>query len=220
MQSVDERRLLMEPPSFRDGALAPDPESRDSGLDASHRPEMTAETCGYGSLLSQGRRETRSNGMIDRNWQLCRLFLPECRKRLPGQRRQHQRDHVIEALVPRLLAEEIAAENHAQGGAVRQIKETQRGDRNIKLYRVDCDDKVAARNASAHHGTDHFDERRVHRLDLGRTLEMARLGEVFGVEQRQKLGIPQEIIPGEVDQALDRVRRIEVFEIEGALLDP
>jgi hypothetical protein len=27
--------------SFRDGALAPDPESRDSGLDASHRPGMT-----------------------------------------------------------------------------------------------------------------------------------------------------------------------------------
>src|SRR5207302_241210 len=28
--------------SFRDGALAPDPESRDSGFDASHRPGMTA----------------------------------------------------------------------------------------------------------------------------------------------------------------------------------
>src|SRR5882724_2454756 len=27
--------------SFRDGALAPDPESRHSGLDASHRPGMT-----------------------------------------------------------------------------------------------------------------------------------------------------------------------------------
>jgi hypothetical protein len=28
-------------PSFRDGASAPDPESRDSGFDASHRPGMT-----------------------------------------------------------------------------------------------------------------------------------------------------------------------------------
>jgi 4-hydroxy-tetrahydrodipicolinate synthase len=28
-------------PSFRDGALAPDPESRDSGFDAAHRPGMT-----------------------------------------------------------------------------------------------------------------------------------------------------------------------------------
>src|SRR6266700_3785978 len=28
--------------SFRDGALAPDPESRDSGFDASQRPGMTA----------------------------------------------------------------------------------------------------------------------------------------------------------------------------------
>src|ERR1700694_2491355 len=33
-------------PSFRDGALAPDPESRDSGFDALHRPGMTA----YGFL--------------------------------------------------------------------------------------------------------------------------------------------------------------------------
>src|SRR5882724_13122650 len=32
---------LEDPPSFRDGALAPDPESRDSGSDASHRPGMT-----------------------------------------------------------------------------------------------------------------------------------------------------------------------------------
>src|SRR5664279_3506987 len=30
------------PLSFRDGAPAPDPESRDSGLDASHRPGMTS----------------------------------------------------------------------------------------------------------------------------------------------------------------------------------
>jgi len=29
---------LVGGPSFRDGALAPDPESRDSGFDASHRP--------------------------------------------------------------------------------------------------------------------------------------------------------------------------------------
>src|ERR1700739_2197336 len=29
--------------SFRDGARAPDPKSRDSGFDASHRPGMTAD---------------------------------------------------------------------------------------------------------------------------------------------------------------------------------
>jgi hypothetical protein len=31
----------ISPLSFRDGALAPDPESRDSGFDATHRPGMT-----------------------------------------------------------------------------------------------------------------------------------------------------------------------------------
>jgi hypothetical protein len=33
--------------SFRDGALAPDPESRDSGLDASHRPGMTGHDSAF-----------------------------------------------------------------------------------------------------------------------------------------------------------------------------
>src|SRR5580704_8525895 len=39
-----ERSEAIPGSSFRDGALAPDPESRDSGFDASHRPGMTA--CG------------------------------------------------------------------------------------------------------------------------------------------------------------------------------
>jgi hypothetical protein len=34
--------MVIENSSFRDGAQAPDPESRDSGFDASHRPGMTA----------------------------------------------------------------------------------------------------------------------------------------------------------------------------------
>src|SRR4029077_4054868 len=34
-------RRTKQLPSFRDGALAPDPESRDSGFDALHRPGMT-----------------------------------------------------------------------------------------------------------------------------------------------------------------------------------
>src|SRR5579862_8833224 len=49
---------------------------------------------------------------------------------------------------------------------------------------------------------------------------MARFGDVLGVEQRQELGIAQEIIPGELNEALDRLRRIEVFKIEPALLHP
>ena len=87
-----------------------------------------------------------------------------------------------------------------------------------KLHRIDGDAKIAAFDAARHHGADHLDERRVHRLDLGRALQMAGLGEVFGVEQRQEFRIADEVIPGEVDQPLDRLGRIEMFEIEAALL--
>src|SRR5260370_10310073 len=43
---------------------------------------------------------------------------------------------------------------------------------------------------------------------------------MFGVQKRQKLRVADEIIPGEVDQPLDRLWRIEMFQIEPALLDP
>ena len=43
---------------------------------------------------------------------------------------------------------------------------------------------------------------------------------IFGVEQRQKFRIADEIIPGEDDQARDRFGGIEVFQIETSFLDP
>ncbi len=48
---------------------------------------------------------------------------------------------------------------------------------------------------------------------------MARLRQIFGVQQRQKFRIANKIIPGEVDQPLDRPGRIEMFQIKPALLD-
>ncbi len=60
----------------------------------------------------------------------------------------------------------------------------------------------------------------MHRLDLGGPLEVARPRQIFGVQQRQKLGVADEIIPGEVDQPFDRLGRIEMFQIEPALFNP
>jgi hypothetical protein len=62
--------------SFRDGAFAPDPESRDSGFDASHRPGMTES--GYDPALS--RREAP---------EFCTNHLPRKQRAqgMPGARR-------------------------------------------------------------------------------------------------------------------------------------
>ena len=49
---------------------------------------------------------------------------------------------------------------------------------------------------------------------------MPRARQVLGIQQRQEFRIADEIIPGEIDQPLDRLRRIEMFQIEPALLDP
>ena len=42
---------------------------------------------------------------------------------------------------------------------------------------------------------------------------MPRFGKVLGIEQRQEFGIAQEIIPGEVNQPLDRFRPELVQEL-------
>src|ERR1019366_2774995 len=55
--SVNDRQGLITVRSFRDGPSGPDPESRDSGFDASHRPGMTGKVltvCGTG-LIPCGR---------------------------------------------------------------------------------------------------------------------------------------------------------------------
>ena len=49
---------------------------------------------------------------------------------------------------------------------------------------------------------------------------MARPRQIFGVQQRQELRVANEIIPGEVDQARNGLRRIEMLQIEPALFGP
>src|ERR1044072_3801767 len=84
-----------------------------------------------GPGLRRGDESRRSGGMMCRRAQFRRLFPGKERRGLAGQRRQHQRNHVLEPLVPRLLAEQIAAEDDAERGAVGEIEEAERGEGNI-----------------------------------------------------------------------------------------
>ena len=58
------------------------------------------------------------NRLPCRRPQFRNLGLAEIRGRFSRQRRQHQRHHVGEALVPRVLFQEVAAEDHAQSVAL------------------------------------------------------------------------------------------------------
>src|SRR5437667_10591672 len=55
-------------PSFRDGALAPDPESRDSGFDAAHRPGMTILTPPAPRLPASSSCPASSTGSRSPHW--------------------------------------------------------------------------------------------------------------------------------------------------------
>ena len=123
-----------------------------------------------------------------------------------------------EPFVLGFLVQEIAAEDHAERCRVGEIEEAQRRDGDVELHRIDRDLEIAAVDAAPHHGSDHLDEGRVHRLDLGRFLQVFGAREVLGLKQRQELGIAQEVVPGELDQPPDGLRRFEMFEIEPALL--
>ena len=91
----------------------------------------------------------KSNRLMRRRPQSRQPGFAEIRRRLPSQRRQHKRHHMREALVPRRLLQEIAAEDHGERGAVRQIEEAQPRDRNVELDRIDGDAEVAAFDTAA-----------------------------------------------------------------------
>ena len=73
--------------SFRDGAPAPDPESRDSGFDALHRPGMTtsgllrrcAHTCACSFRKPYSRRRSQSSRRCDRTTR-CSSDKRRCRR--------------------------------------------------------------------------------------------------------------------------------------------
>src|SRR5258708_15112157 len=74
-----------------------------------------------------------SNHLLRCGPQFQRGVLAKIRGRFSGQGRQHQCHHMSEAPVPRFLLQEVAAEDHAQCGAVRQIEKTQVCARKVEL---------------------------------------------------------------------------------------
>src|SRR6478672_10374115 len=86
------------------------------------------------------------------------LRLAEIRGRFSGQRREHKRDHVRKPLVPRLLFQQVAAEDHAEGCTVGEVEKTKAGDGDVELHRIDGGAEVAAFDAAPYHGADHLDE--------------------------------------------------------------
>src|SRR5690348_1252213 len=155
---------------------------------------------------------------MQRNAQFRELVPSENGEGFSSQRGQYEADHMIEPLVLGLLRQEVAAEDHAQGRAVGEIEEGERRDRNVELYRIDRDLEIAAGNPTVHDRADHLDEGRMHGFNLGRMLQVPGLREILRIQERQEFRVAQEIVPGEVDQALDRLGRIEMFKVEPALL--
>src|SRR3954453_3434711 len=92
---------------------------------------------GINPTMPRFRSPKRLNGMMGRGPQSRRNDLAEIGGRFSGQGCQHQRDHMGKALIPCLLTEEIAAEDYAERGAVREVEEAQCRDRNIELDWID-----------------------------------------------------------------------------------
>src|SRR5262245_7763170 len=171
-------------------------------------PALSGDWC----EMSPRRNGTgRSGGMMCRRPQLGRLFPGKRGRRLSCQRGQHQGNHMLEPLIPRLLAQEVAAKDDAEGRAIGEVEKAEPGDGNIKLHRIDGDAKIAGLDAAPHHVADHLDERRMHRLHLCGALEVLRFREILDIEQRQELGVADKVVPGEFDQTLDRLGRSEML---------
>src|SRR6202022_593933 len=109
-------------------------------------------SCGYGSRLKAGTtpemwhlpwQEQRGSSRLLRRRALLRgLVLPKHRRRFSRQRRQHQRDHVLQPLVPGFFRQEIAAKDYTESRAVREVEKAQRRDQDGGFHRTARDAKT------------------------------------------------------------------------------
>src|SRR5437773_2027377 len=112
---------------------------------------------------------------------------------------------------------EIAVEDARQRVPVGEIEIALTGDRDVELHRVDPRPEEALALAAAQDGAQRLHQRRMQLPYALRALHVAALVQVLAVEQRHELRMLEVIAPGEFDQALQRLARVAMLEVEVAL---
>src|SRR5437667_1699843 len=112
---------------------------------------------------------------------------------------------------------EIAIEDARQRVAVGEIEVALAGDRDVELHRVYARAKEPLALAAAQNGAQRLDQRRMQLPHALRALHVASLVQVFAVEEGHELRVLEVVAPGELHQALQRLARIAVLEVELAL---
>src|SRR6266540_4780242 len=120
---------------------------------------------------------------------------------------QHDRDDVFAARPELRRRAQVAAEDGRERVAVGKIEEAECRDRDVELNGINPSAKGAGLFTAPEQRREHADERRVELANAPRLLKMARVVQILGREQAEKLGMLDEIVPSESDQlahAIDR----------------
>ena len=131
---------------------------------------------------------------------------------------QHPVRHVREALEPGLGRHQVPVEDRRQGVVVAQVEVGDAGDRDVELDRIDAGPEQAALGASLQDVRNGGDEGRMQRANAARALQVAGPVQVLAVEQDRERRVLDVVVPGERDEAADRLRRLDLGQVQVLLL--
>ena len=97
---------------------------------------------------------------------------------------------------------------------VGEVKIGQPRDRDVELQRIDAAAHDAIRVTARQNLAQRLDQGRVHVTNAIGLHQVLGLVQVCGVEQRNEFRVRKVIVPGESDEALDRLRRRQVGQMQ------
>src|SRR5690606_6496864 len=128
--------------------------------------------------------------------------------------------HVGEARGALARRDEIAPEDGRERVTVGEIEVPEARDGDVELHRIDAAAKNPLAYPALEQATDGLQKRRMQPLDEGGSLEVPALVPVVAVRQRDELGMGDLVLPGEADQAPQRVLGRPLVELEALLRLP
>ncbi len=135
-------------------------------------------------------------------------------------RREITQDHVGhagKALRDGLLRQQRAAEHGFKRVAIGHISETEGGDRDVEIKRINPVAENAFVSATAQDARDLLQDRSVQRRHVAGGLQVGGAKQVFGVDQPHEGRIVDVIAEREGDQCSNGLRRLRRVEVEAVL---
>ncbi len=111
----------------------------------------------------------------------------------------------------------VALKDGGERVPVRDVEHPQRRDRHVNIDGIDVHAEAAFALAARDHAPEPVDDGAIERAHGRRLLEMTALGLVLGHDEPHEALVIEVVVVGELDDAPDRLRRLQMVQVEEAL---